>query len=376
MFKFNKDRFDANPRLEAQAFYDGAHHLTQDSGLAQLDAQFCKESSELQGASIKRQKTIEADIKHLEEMQPEYQRDYEVLRAKLGDESPQLVVPLLIALSGAGALIGEAIMLAPSLDAIGIANPVAQLAAALSLAAFTATIFHLAFETVLTNRWSFMFRIIWRVLGIWGLISMTAWGVMRGYQVAFAADISENPLGQFLRGHPLLASIFYVFVTLGAPLAAAGALTYSASHIREAVQYYKAKNKAMYVSRHLPILTKSLESERESLKHGLKAIDEKGKQWKGAYSLFHERGQKRGALKPPFWTVVLKASLFAILALIVVSFLVLAHPLFLLFPIAVFIAAFLYFRHERNHPTPSQFFSHENVNFWNGNDDFLTGGGK
>ena len=234
-----------------------------------------------------------------------------------------------------------------------------------SLAAFTAAIFHLALETFTTSRWSRLLRIIWRVLGAWGVLSMVCWGVLRGYQVAFAADIAENPLGRFLQGHPILAVIFYVFVTLGAPLAAAGAVTYSAAHIRDAVRFRRAKQKVLYISRELPRLTKHLESERETLKQGLKQVDEKSREWKEAYLLFHERGHKRRALQPPFWTVLLKSVTLALLVLILVGFLALYYPLLLLLPVVVFIAAFLYFRHERSHPTPAQFFTHEHVNFWN-----------
>src|SRR5262249_15793969 len=153
--------------------------------------------------------------------------------------------------------------------------PVAQLAAALSLAAFTATIFHLAFETLTTSRWSLLFRLIWRTLGIWGVLSMVAWALLRARQTAFAADIVENPLGQFLNWHPFLAAVFYIFITLGAPLAAAGALTYSSSHIRDAVRLQRAERRVQYLRHQLPKLTKALESEKESLTHGLKATEKK-----------------------------------------------------------------------------------------------------
>lgn len=365
MSLFTQNRFDKNPRLEAQAFFDGAHELDPKQGVSQIDARFNQEAAKLQGESVTQQKKLEAEIKHLEEIQPESHAEYEALKTRFGHEPPQMVVPTLIAVAGAAALIGEAIMLAPSLDALSITNPVAQLLAAFSLAAFTAAIFHLALETLTTSRWSRLLQIIWRVLGIWGVVSMICWGVMRGFQVAFAADIAENPLGQFLHGHPILAAIFYVFVTLGAPLAAAGAITYSATHIRDAVHFRRAKQRALYISRQLPRLTKALEAEREGLKQNLKQIEEKNREWKQAYLLFHERGNKRSALQSPFWTVVLKAAIGALLSLILVGFLALHYPPLFLLPLAVFIAAFVYFRHQWNHPTPAQFFAHEHVNFGN-----------
>ena len=163
----------------------------------------------------------------------------------------------------------------------------------------------------------------------------------------------------------ILAAIFYVFVTLGAPLAAAGAVTYAAGHIRDAVHFRRAKQKALYISKQLPRLSKALESEREALKQGLKQIEEKNREWKQAYLLFHERGNKRSALQSPFWTVLLKAAVGALLALILVGFFAFHYPPLFLFPLAVFIVAFVYFRHQWNHPTPAQFFAHEHVNFGN-----------
>jgi hypothetical protein len=374
MFKFRQDRIDTNRRLEIQAFYDGAHDLNPETGTSQIDAQFGKEAAELEGTSIKRQRAIEAQVEHFEKTVPECEREQDLLKERMGSEGPQLVVPALVGAAGVAALFAETIMLAPSLDAIGISNPTLQSVAAFGLSAFTATIFHLALDSLSGSRWSKIFQYIWRVLGIWGMFSMIAWGLMRGHQVAFAADISQNPLGQFLNGYPILAGIFYVFVTLGAPLSAAGALAYSSAHIRDGLRFHAAKRKLAQIAKQLPILKKALEAEGESLKQGLRAIGEKCKQWKQAYLLFHERGRKRGALKPPFWILLLKATVAAVATLIVIGFVAFAYPLLFLLPVVVFIAVFLYFRHERNHPTPAQFFAHEYVSYRNAGREPNAGG--
>ena len=48
-----------------------------------------------------------------------------------------------------------------------------------------------------------------------GAVCLIAWGLLRGYQLKFAAGLAGNPLGDFLTPHPALAAIFFIFVTLG-----------------------------------------------------------------------------------------------------------------------------------------------------------------
>ena len=59
-----------------------------------------------------------------------------------------------------------------------------------------------------------------------GVLSLTVWGLLRGYQLRFAAVLAGNPLGQFLAAHPFLASVFYIFITLATPMIGATALLF------------------------------------------------------------------------------------------------------------------------------------------------------
>jgi len=59
-----------------------------------------------------------------------------------------------------------------------------------------------------------------------GIVSLTVWGLLRGYQLRFAAVLARNLLGQFLASHPVLASLFYIFITLTTPIISATALPF------------------------------------------------------------------------------------------------------------------------------------------------------
>jgi hypothetical protein len=87
---------------------------------------------------------------------------------------------------------------------------------------------------------------------------------------------------------------------------------------------------------------KELEAQEKALQLGLKALDEERKQWKSVYSLHHQRGGKDGAKQEAYWIVIAKATFAALFALLAARwFIFFIGPLFLLFPIVVWWAAFL-----------------------------------
>jgi hypothetical protein len=61
--------------------------------------------------------------------------------------------------------------------------------------------------------------------------------------VAFAASLNQNPLGDFLSGHPILSSIFFVFITLATPVIAATATHYGSHRIQNWWEWKTAKLK-------------------------------------------------------------------------------------------------------------------------------------
>ncbi len=74
---------------------------------------------------------------------------------------------------------------------------------------------------------------VWRnMVGVLTL-GMTLWGILRGRQAGFGADLAESLLGQFLRDHSFLSSSFYVLITLAVPVIAATATQYSHSALEQ-----------------------------------------------------------------------------------------------------------------------------------------------
>jgi hypothetical protein len=97
---------------------------------------------------------------------------------------------------------------------------------------------------------------------------------------------------------------------------------------------------------------------------GLKALDEERKQWKSVYSLHHDRGTKHGAKQEPYWIVIAKATFAALFALLAAGwFIFVISPFFVLFPVVVWWAAFLYYRRQWRTPSRIEFFDLEHVQF-------------
>ena len=197
--------------------------------------------------------------------------------------------------------------------------------------------------------------------------ALACWGILRGMQVAFAAKVMQNPLGDFLSEHPVVSAVFYIFITLAAPLMIAAATHYSFHHLRDWWEWKTGNSQMNRLIRLRVSAQKGLESEKERLVHGLKEIAHECTEWKATYRLNHERGGKHGAIQEPYWIVPLKATLAMLATLGVLA--VLGAWFWLPLPVlgiidwAVWIAAFLYFRRQWHSPSPEEFFELEHVSF-------------
>ena len=195
-------------------------------------------------------------------------------------------------------------------------------------------------------------------------LGMIAWGILRGFQVGFSADLAQSPLGEFLRGHPILSSIFYVLITLAVPVIAATASHHSHASLEQWWRWRKAFRQFDSVSKRRAYVTKLLESGLEALAHGLHQIDEQAKEAKALYARSHERGIKNGTIQEQYWTVPLKSTLAALVGLIGFGWFIFAvSPFFVLIPVAVWIGAFFHYRRQWRSPNATEFFDLERVRF-------------
>ena len=349
--------------LEHEGFYQGAHGTSTKHVLDEIRALFARRRAETEKASVERTKPIEAHIEHLTQIAPQVERRWREMQERHEGREPSIAGPIFYVIAGAGAMLAEAYMLAPSLDLLNVTDPLEQRIVAFVIGIVSAVLLHFAWETFQEHRFSRAKILISRMAGAGALVALIVLGILRGNQNAFAATITENPLGQFLHEFPLLATAFFVFLTVGFPLAAAFGLTFSLRDIHDWREYREAKARAESVPSHLIQSKKQLEAEKEKLIHDLKATEEEEKQWQHTYLTHYDRGQTIGAKQSPKWVVWAKALSLAGLALGIIGCFVAWSPFLLALPFATLAAAYGYFRRQRIHPSAEEYFDLQNVRF-------------
>jgi hypothetical protein len=347
--------------IEAEAFYQGAHGVEIKSGLEEIQARFDKQGAQLNQRSIEHQKKFETVLDHVKELWTPVEKLCLAVRERIGDRIPPFLLPLLVALAAVFIAIAEVILLAPALDAANITEYPLQVFSAIGVILVGGLAYHFAWETLSSEKFTKLWRWGIRLFAILITPALTCWGILRGMQVAFAAKVMQNPLGDFLSEHPVISAVFFVFITLAVPVMIAAATHYSFHHLRDWWEWKTANSEINRLIRLRVSAQKGLESEKERLVHGLKEIAHECTEWKATYRLNHERGGKHGAIQEPYWMVPLKATL----ALLVVSAFSwwLPLPVFGIIDWAVWIAAFLYFRRQWHSPSPEEFFELEHVSF-------------
>jgi hypothetical protein len=359
MSRLNEER-----RVECDGFYDGAHGTPLETGIEEVEGKFEQKKANLQRDAVTNQKRLEAEIKHLDEVGPAVERKVKAVEERNGEQQLSIVLPVCVVLLAVLAITSEALLLAPAMDILNVTNDIAQLFTAFGIAAVAGLTFHFVWESFVSEAFPRIWKVTVRAVAAMLAFGLIVWGILRGYQVAFAASLSQNPLGDFLSGHPILSSIFFVFITLATPVIAATATHYGAHRIQAWWEWKTAKVKFETLSKRRAAAVKELEAQEKALQLGLKALDEERKQWKSVYSLHHDRGAKHGAKQEPYWIVIAKATFAALFALLAAGwFIFFISPFFVLFPVVVWWAAFLYYRRQWRTPSRIEFFDLEHVQF-------------
>ena len=358
--------------INSFAFYQGAQGIPLKETVNEIEAQSQQAKVRLKEKSIQIQKPIEASAERCEHLRLRVDHAWTGVQDRLGSHAPSVFTAFVVVALGSAALVVDSILLGPGLDAINITDPTLQYVAAFGLACLSSLVFHLAHETFSDPRIGFETRIIWRVLGGFAAVSLLGWGMLRGFQVGFAADLNQNPLGRFLSEHPVLSSIFFCFITLAAPLVGAAAITYAAPRIVDSHAWKRAKAEHDSLYAKLIEARKKLESERESLDHRLQQLDARCQEWISAATQYHERGARHGARQVPHWLVILKATLWSVVGLVLGCVLgQFLAALYFALPLGAWVMGFLYHRHRRFHPSYNQFKRQENTRFVVGSDRAL-----
>lgn len=357
-------RLNEERRVECDGFYDGAHGTPLETGIEEIEGKFEEKKANLQRDAVTNQKRLEAEIKHLDEVGPAVERKVKAVEERNGEQQLSIVLPVCVVPLAVLAIISEALLLAPAMDILNVTNEIAQLFTAFGIAAVAGLTFHFVWESFVSEAFPKIWKVTVRAVAAMLAFGLVVWGILRGYQVAFAASLNQNPLGDFLSGHPILSSIFFVFITLATPVIAATATHYGAHRIQAWWEHRTAKAKFEALSKRRASAVKELEAQEKALQLGLKALDEERKQWKSVYSLHHDRGAKHGAKQEAYWIVIAKATFAALFALLAAGwFIFFISPFFVLFPVVVWWAAFLYYRRQWRTPSRIEFFDLEHVQF-------------
>src|SRR6185437_4121795 len=143
--------------------------------------------------------------------------------------------------------------------------------------------------------------------GCAAVLTLIVWGLMRGYQLQFAAGIAGNPLGQFLGAHPLLATVFFILITVATPMVGAFTFLSAWRDFSHARTWRRARKRVESVRKSEIELPKQIQAKTEWLEQFDRRKEAECRQWKESFNHYYERGRLNGALREPLWSVIWKA---------------------------------------------------------------------
>lgn len=357
-------RVTTKPRqLEALAFYLGAHNIDPASTIEEIETRFIQEASEEQQEPRRKLHALKAQLEKVRKERPESETLWQRVRKELGDTPPSYFHGTLLAIFACVALALDTIFLAPTMDILNIASVPIQFLSAAGIAGLCTAYFELVgllyFRgTHIAHKW------IAAAVGLIGILILSGWGLLRGYELRFAARIAGNPLGDFLANHHFLAALFFIFITLSMPIVGASALLYGWEEFSAARTWRRVRDRFERLRTEEVELTRKVQAETEHLAEFDRRKTEACREWKAIFASFYERGQRNGARREPLWTVILKSSLGAAISSSFLLILPLAwFPADLAAPVVPGLLLFAFFNHRRIHPPHERYLKQENTQF-------------
>jgi hypothetical protein len=348
-------------QIEALAFYLGAHSVDPAPVLEQIEARFAQESLEEKQEPLRALHILEAKLQRVRREKPEAEALWQRIRKEHGDTPPPCFQAVLMAVFAFFALTLDTLFLAPTMDILNIASPALQLLAAAGLAVLCTAYFELVGLLYMRAEKSRPRQLIAITAGSIGVMSLTIWGLLRGYQLRFAAVLAGNPLGQFLAAHPMLASVFYIFITLATPIIGATALLYGWQEVSRALTWRRVRERFETLRAAEIELARQVQTEQESLDQFDERKQAECREWKALFAEFYERGRLNGARKETRWSVLRKSLLGGLCAAPLAFVIPLAWlPALMAIPSLGF---FVYFNHRRHHPNHERYLKQENTHF-------------
>ena len=351
-------------QLEALAFYLGAHDIDPAPVENEIEARFEEESIEEKQKPLRALHALEAKLQQTRKEKPEAEALWTRIRKELGDTPPPYFHAILMAGCALFALALDTLFLAPTMDILNIADPALQVLAAAGFAALCTIYFELAGHLYIGAKGSWPKRITAIAVAAVGAVSLTVWGLLRGYQLRFAAILAGNPLGQFLAAHPVLASFFYIFITLATPIIGAAALLLGWQEVSRARTWRRVRARFETLRSDEIELARDIQTEQEHLDQFDKRKQAECLEWRAIFAQFYERGARNGARRETLAAVLRKTGLGAGCTAPLLFLLPLAwFPADLVIPAVAGLATFIYCNHRRHHPSHERYLAQENTHF-------------
>lgn len=351
-------------RLESRAFYLGAHDIDPEPVMQEIEAKMVQDSAEEREELLRTVRQFEAKKEQIRRERPEAEATWTRVKKDLGDTPPPFSHAILMVVFAFAALAIDTLFLSPSMDILNVTIPVLQTLAAAAVAMLCTAWFE--FSAVLYLRAGK--NIAQRIIGITaagiGACCLIAWGLLRGDELKFAAALAGNPLGNFLGEHPLLASIFFIFVTLGTPIIGATALLNAWHEVSRAFLWRKVRKRFEELRLAEVEVARKVQSAAEELDHFDQSKDAVCREWKAVFNQFYARGRQNGARKETLASVVRKSAFGGALAAPLAFLAPFAFvPALLSLPVVVGVGLFTYFNHRRHHPNHDRYLAQENTRF-------------
>jgi hypothetical protein len=351
-------------RLESRAFYLGAHNIDPEPVMQEIEAKMVQDSSEEREELLRALRKLEAKKEQVRRERPEAEATWTRVKKDLGDTPPPFFHAILMAVFALSALALDTLFLAPSMDILNVAHPVLQILAAAGFAALCTAWFEFAAVLYLRGEKSIAQRIIAVAAAGIGACCLIAWGLLRGYQLRFAAGLAGNPLGDFLSQHSVLASTFYIFVTLGTPIIGAMALLNAWKETSQALLWRNVRKRFEELRTAEVEIARKVQSAAEEIDHFDQRKVAICSEWKAVFNQFYARGRQNGARKETLASVIRKSAIGGALAAplaLLAPFAVV--PALIALPVGVGVGLFTYFNHRRHHPDHDRYLAQENTHF-------------
>lgn len=349
--------------IEPLAFYLGAHGIDPAPVKEEIEARFLEDILKEKEEPLQKLHALEAKREQVRKERPESEALWQKVRKELGDTPPPCFHALFMACFGAFALFVDSLILAPSMDMLGVADPALQYFVAAGFALLFTTWFELCGLSYLRAR-DRVHRISSLVAGCAAVFTLLVWGLLRGHQLRFAAGLAGNPLRDFLAAHPFLAAAFFTLITLATPMVGAFAFLEAWRDFTNARMWRRVRERFETLRNAEVEVARKIQTETERLAHLDRRKEAECRQWKEIFNHYYERGQKNGARREPLWSVLWKSTLGVIGGMLVAVFVPeLGLIVDCLLPVLPGVGLFLFFNHRRLHPGEERYLARENTKF-------------